>query len=91
MDDTFGWDPEKEKLNQEKHGVEFSETGTVFLDPLVEIRPDDDHSSGEVRSIALGLSWRRRLLVVIFTERGDRIRIISARRATRRETKAYEG
>lgn len=91
MEDAFEWDPAKDKLNQAKHGIDFSEAQSVFLDPLVAMRPDDDHSTGETRFVALGMSRLARLLVVIFAERGDRIRIISARRATRRETNAYEG
>ena len=79
------------KLNAAKHGVDFFEAQSVFLDPLVAIRRDDDHSTQEERFAALGMSHLQRLLVVIFVERGERIRIISARRATRGERKAYEG
>jgi uncharacterized DUF497 family protein len=89
--DYFEWDPDKAKRNEVKHGIAFMEAQSVFLDPLVDIRPDDDHSSDEARFAALGMSHLQRLLVVVFAERGERIRIISARAASRREARAYEG
>jgi uncharacterized DUF497 family protein len=88
---TFEWDPRKDILNRRKHGVGFHEALTVFADPLGRIIEDPRHSDGEVRLALLGLSVRRRLLTVMFTERGDdRVRIISARRATRLERHDYE-
>jgi len=87
---AFEWDESKAKVNTRKHGVTFEEASTVFADPLSVTIYDSVHSEDEDRYIALGESQRRRLLVVVFTDRGDRIRLISARVATRRETKDYE-
>lgn len=87
---NFEWDPEKAKANLTKHGVSFAEAVTVFGDPLSMNMPDPDHSEGEHRFIVLGLSDRYRLLVVSYTDRSPRTRIISARLATRHERKQYE-
>jgi uncharacterized protein len=87
---AFEWDESKAKVNTRQHGVTFEEASTVFADPLLVTIYDPVHSEDEDRYIALGESQRRRLLVVVFTDRGDRIRIISARVATRRERKDYE-
>ena len=86
----FEWDEEKAKKNLKKHGVSFEEAATVFGDPLSLTIPDPAHSQMEDRWIVLGHSHQRKLLVVVHTERGDNIRIISARRASRRERKSYE-
>jgi len=86
----FEWDERKARLNKRKHGVSFEEASTVFADPLALTIYDPVHSEEENRYVALGESQRRRLLVVVFTDRDDRIRIISARVATRRERKDYE-
>ena len=86
----FEWDPEKEKTNIAKHGVSFSEAMTVFGDPLELTIADPDHSEAEFRFISIGLSSAGQLLVVAYTERGDRTRIISARPVTARERKQYE-
>ncbi len=86
----FEWDEEKAKRNLKKHQVSFEEASTIFGDPLALTIPDPLHSEEEDRFITLGESHRRRLLVVVATERGGRIRIISARVATRRERKDYE-
>ena len=86
----FDWDPEKAKLNQEKHGVTFPEAATAFGDPLSVTIPDPEHSVGEARFILLGLSYQSRLVVVVHTETDDLIRIISARLATRGERRSYE-
>jgi uncharacterized DUF497 family protein len=91
MNDSFEWDPEKEKANVTKHGIDFDEATTVFNDPLVVMRPDAEHSVVEERFSAIGMSFYGRLPIVAYTERGDRIRIINARTPTRRETKTYEG
>lgn len=90
MDDSFEWDPAKAAANQAKHGITFAEAMSVFLDPLVQCVPDDDHSFYEPRFTAIGMSQLGRLLIVTYTEPGDRIRIISARRATRREVANHE-
>ncbi len=86
----FEWDPEKAETNQKKHGVSFHEASTVFGDPLALTFNDPDHSVRERRFLTFGHSILNRLLVVVHAERADKIRIISARRATRQERKIYE-
>jgi hypothetical protein len=86
----FEWDPEKAVGNLAKHGVSFEEAATVFGDPLGRIVDDPRHSADERRHVLLGFSERQRLLAVMFTERPHAIRIISARKATRRERRGYE-
>jgi len=90
MDFSFEWDPDKAFRNLAKHGVTFDEASTAFLDPLSLEAPDVDHSLHEERFVLMGYSYRHRLLVVIYTERADAVRIISAREATRSERKMYE-
>jgi uncharacterized DUF497 family protein len=87
---TFEWDEKKGKQNLKKHDVSFEEAGTVFGDPLSRTIVDPLHSQDEDRFVLLGESHERRLLVVVFTERGENIRIISTRCASRRERKDYE-
>ena len=87
---NFEWDPKKAEANLSKHGVSFVEEVTAFGDPLSMNMPDPDHSEGEQRFIVLGISDRYRLLVVSYTERAQRTRIISARLAARKERKEYE-
>ena len=87
---VFEWDDRKAKRNIKKHGVSFEEASTVFADPLAVTIYDPLHSDEEHRYVTLGQSQRRRLLVVVFTDRDERIRIISARVATRRERRDYE-
>jgi hypothetical protein len=87
---TFTWDPRKAAQNRHTHGVDFREAATVFDDALSTTFPDVDHSVGERRFLIIGLSAAGRILVVAHTEAGDTIRIISARRATRREQRFYE-
>jgi len=86
----FEWDPEKAAENLSKHGVSFGEAEGVFSDPLALEMPDPDHSEGEERWIIIGESYRHRLLVVVFTERAETTRIISARPASRSEANSYE-
>ena len=86
----FEWDPEKAEENLRDHGVAFTEAQTVLGDPLEVTIPDPDHSEGEFRFLSLGRSAADRLLIVSYTERGSRIRIISAREATLRERRDYE-
>jgi len=86
----FEWDPEKAKRNVKKHGVSFEEGVTVFYDPLSATFDDPDHSVGEHRYITIGLSSRDRLLVIAHAERGEILRIISARPATAHERKRHE-
>jgi uncharacterized DUF497 family protein len=87
---NFEWDENKAKSNLAKHGVSFEEAATVFGDPLSITIPDPAHSQIENRSVILGNSHDRKLLVVVHTDRGDNIRIISARRASRSERINYE-
>ena len=86
----FEWDPEKAKRNYKKHKVSFEETVTVFYDPLSTTFDDPDHSVGDRRFITVGFSSHDGLLVISHSERGEAIRIISARRATPRERKRHE-
>jgi hypothetical protein len=86
----FEWDDNKARLNLKNHDVGFDEAATVFVDPLARIFDDEAHSSEESREIVIGHSSGDRLLLVCFTERGDVIRIISARKATRKERNDYE-
>ena len=86
----FEWDREKARRNLRKHGVSFDEAVTIFYDLLSATFDDPDHSVGEQRLITLGHSPRGRLLVVSHTERGDAVRIISARPATAGERKRHE-
>jgi uncharacterized DUF497 family protein len=86
----FEWDPVKAELNLKEHGVSFDEATTIFRDTLSITISDPDHSDYEHRFIDIGMSHRMRLLVVSYTERKHKIRIISARRATRAERKNYE-
>jgi hypothetical protein len=86
----FEWDPAKAAENLKKHGVSFDEAASVFGDPLALTFEDPDHSASEERLITFGESIQRRLLVVSHIPRASRIRIISARRITRRERKIYE-
>jgi uncharacterized DUF497 family protein len=87
---SFEWDKHKAKSNLIKHGVSFEEASSVFGDPLSLTIPDPAHSQVESRSITIGHSARQKLVVVVHTERGDNIRVISARRATRSERRSYE-
>jgi uncharacterized DUF497 family protein len=86
----FEWDREKAKRNIKKHKVTFEEAVTAFYDPLSVTFSDPDHSIGEQRFITIGYSSRHRLLVISHTERGDVLRIISARLATVHERKRHE-
>jgi len=89
----FEWDARKDALNQTRHGVSFTEAKTVFFDPHALVIDDPDHSIDEERFIILGHSRALRLLVVVHCLRasGSTIRIISARKATRREAASYLG
>jgi uncharacterized protein len=86
----FEWDDAKAESNERKHGVTFTEAMTVFADPLSVTGYDPGHAGDEDRFLTMGLSVSGRLLVVSHTDRGDLVRIISAREATRRERKDYE-
>ena len=86
----YEWDPTKAKVNLRDHGVSFEEAATVFVDPLAVTYPDPDHSDEEDREITIGHSVKQRILFVSHCQRGDRIRIISSRKATRKERKQHE-
>ena len=86
----FQWDDAKAGSNEEKHGVTFAEAITVFADTLSVTGYDPGHSDEEDRFLTMGVSVEGRLLVVSHTDRGDAVRIISARAASRRERKDYE-
>lgn len=84
------WDGTKAKTNLKKHGVSFIEAASVLDDPFALTLGDRQHSIGESRFLIIGYSDRHRVLVVIYTERGDQMRLISARPATSKEQKMYE-
>lgn len=86
----FEWDSRKAAANLAKHTVSFEDAATVFGDPLGRIMADPRHSAEEERLVLLGLSQSKHLLAVMYVDRGKAIRIISARRATRRERRNYE-
>ncbi len=82
---AFEWDPRKAEANQRKHGVTFEEAAATFLDPDARVFDDPDHSEGELRFLLIGTSPARRVLLVVHVERGEAVRIISARVARARE------
>jgi hypothetical protein len=84
------WDPEKAASNYAKHGVDFHEAGTVLDDPLSMTFPDPDHSVEELRYLTIGSSISGRILVFAHTDRGEEVRLISARPATPSERRFYE-
>ncbi len=86
----YEWDAEKAQGNLRKHRVSFEDAATVFLDPLALTFPDPRHSSGEDREITIGRSSRQQVVFVSHCQRGARVRIISARKATRGEHRQYE-
>ena len=86
----YEWDANKARTNWRKHGVSFDEAATVFLDPLALTFPDPDHSIGEEREITIGSSAKHRIVFVSHCQRGNRVRIISVRKATTGERKEYE-
>ncbi len=87
---NFEWDPAKARQNRRKHRVSFQEAATVFGDPLAITYPDPDHSVSEQRFITVGMSGAGRVLMLAHLDRNENIRIISARKTTRRERKHYE-
>jgi len=86
----FEWDDAKAASNLGKHGVSFAEAATAFADPLAALFDDPDHSDDETREILVGYSDRNRLLIVSFTERDEKLRIISARVASPSERRNHE-
>lgn len=87
---VYEWDAKKAAANLRKHRVSFGEAASVFLDRLALTFADPDHSDEEDREITIGLSSKRRVLFVSHCERGDRVRIISARKATAKERSQHE-
>mgnify|MGYP002777006522 CR=1 FL=1 len=87
---AFEWDEQKAELNYRKHRVSFEEAQTVFRDPNSITILDSNHSIAEERYIDIGLSEQGRILVVVYTERQEKIRIISSRKATAKEIQVYE-
>ena len=87
---TYEWDPAKAQANVKKHRVTFEEAASVFLDPSALTFLDPDHSDEEDREITIGRSARQRVLFVAHAPRDGRLRIISARKASRKEQKRYE-
>lgn len=87
---NFEWDRDKAAFNLEQHGVAFDEAASAFADPLSSTILDPDHSDDESRFVLVGEAFSGRLLVVVHTDRGESIRLISARLATRRERRQYE-
>jgi uncharacterized DUF497 family protein len=89
MEHRFEWNDEKARVNLKKHDVDFQEASTVFDDPVFITFLDEEHSADEERYITIGLSGKQRLLMVAHTERGNKIRIISARKVTKNEENFY--
>lgn len=90
MSFTFEWDETKAKKNEHDHQVTFHEGATIFHDPHIATMSDPDHSEDEARYLSLGYSSQGRVLLVSDTDRGNNIRVISCRKATRREQNMYE-
>jgi uncharacterized DUF497 family protein len=90
MELLFEWDEEKAQSNWSRHKVSFAEGATIFHDLFVATMPDPDHSEDEERYISIGRSVKGRLLVIVHTERGDKTRLISCRKATPAERRSYE-
>jgi uncharacterized DUF497 family protein len=89
MEHRFEWNDEKARSNFNKHEVDFQEASTIFDDLMLISFLDEEHSTDEERYITIGLSNKQRLLMVAHTERGNKIRIISARKATQNEENFY--
>ena len=89
-DVVFEWDDQKSASNLAKHGVTFEESATIFRDELARSKSDTAHSVDEIRFLLIGNSQARRILIVVFVERGERLRLISARAATPNERGEYE-
>ena len=87
---VFGWDDEKAQLNLAQHGIAFEEAAEVFFDPFYQLGDATPAGVQAQRDFMLGYSVSQRLLLVVYTERRDRTRIISARPATRAERRLYE-
>ena len=86
----YEWNSAKAEQNLKKHGVSFDEASSVFKDPFALTIPDADHSLDEPRSVTMGMTSKQRLVVVVHTDRGEAVRLISAREATRKERHDYQ-
>ena len=86
----YEWDPKKGAANRRKHDISFDDAASVFLDPLALTFSDASHSVEEQRGVTIGHTKRHQVVFVAHCQRGDRVRIISARRATPRERRQYE-
>jgi uncharacterized protein len=86
---TYEWNPRKAEANRRKHGVSFEEAASVFQDAGAVTFEDPDHSDKEPREMTIGISKQGRVLFLSHCDRGERIRIISARKATSKERKQY--
>jgi len=86
----FEWDNQKARSNEKKHGVSFLEGSSLFRDPLFVVFDDPDHSQTENRYIIIGHSSQNRLLIAGYLERAERVRLIWARKTSRRERRIYE-
>lgn len=86
----FEWDPDKVAQNLKKHGISFEDASEVFSDVLAASVEDTTHSGDENRFIIIGQTSKRRILLVVYSERGESFRIISARTATKQEVRIYE-
>jgi len=87
---NFIWDKNKAKLNLVKHNLSFEEAATVFADPLAFVFDDVEHTRAEQRALIIGHTSKNKVTIVSFTERDQHIRIISARKATKKEKQDYE-
>jgi len=87
---NFIWDKNKAKLNLVKHNLSFEEAATVFTDPLAFVFDDVEHTRKEQRALIIGHTSKNKVIIVSFTERNQHIRIISARKATKKEKQDYE-
>jgi uncharacterized DUF497 family protein len=89
VDDEFEWDDEKELLNLQKHGVTFEEAKAIFKDPLAVTIDDPEHSDDENRFVTIGITFFNDVYVIVHADRENRVRIISARHATRAERRKF--
>jgi len=89
LDNVIEWGPEKARANLQKHGVDFADAATALDDEQALTVSDD--TAAEERYVTIGADALGRMLVVVYTWRGERVRLISARKATRRERRQYEG
>ncbi len=90
MLNKFEWESTKAETNLKKHGISFEEAESVFFDDYARVKPDPDHSFSESRFIIQGVSKQNRSLIISFSYRNEKIRIINARKSTNKERKQYE-